>query len=105
MITMNRLRGVDPELRERTTLREVACPPEGIPTATPDEPLSALLSRMDGCTDGRALVFDDGRLVGIVSPSDISRTATWRGLGVGWRDGADLAFTPRDRAPTPADRR
>jgi Zn-dependent protease len=94
MITMNRLRGVAPELRERTRLREVACPPEGIPTASPDEPLSSLLYRMDGCTDGRALVFDDGRLVGIVSPSDISRTATWRGIGVGWRDGADLAYSP-----------
>ncbi len=97
MITMNRLRDVAPERREHTTLREVACPPEGIPTPTPDEPLSALLYRMAGCTDGRALVFDDGRLVGIVSPSDISRTATWCGLGVGWRDGADLTFTPGER--------
>ena len=55
-------------------LRNVACPPAEIPKAEPDDPLPGLLSTMGGCADGRALVFEQGHLVGIVSPGDISRT-------------------------------
>ena len=33
----------------------------------------ALLPRLNGGSDGRALVFADGRLAGIVAPADISR--------------------------------
>jgi Zn-dependent protease len=96
LVTLNRIRGVPAELRATTPLGEVACPPDEIPLAKPDEPLSALLPRLRGCTDGRALVFADDRLVGIVSPSDISRAAALHGLGVqfGTR-GADIAeLTP-----------
>jgi hypothetical protein len=32
-----------------------------------------VLPRLNACSDGRALVFSDGHLVGIVSPADISR--------------------------------
>ncbi len=80
MITLNRLKSVPPELRETTTLREVACPPEEIPFAAPDDSLPELMSAMNGCSDGRALVFDQGALVGIVSPTDVSRAVTLRGL-------------------------
>lgn len=44
--------------------------------------MTALLPRLDGCTDGRALVMSEGHLVGIVSPSDISRAVTLRSLGI-----------------------
>ena len=44
-----------------------------------------------GCADGRALVMDDGRLIGINSPSDVSRAAALRGIGIQSFDGADLA--------------
>jgi Zn-dependent protease/CBS domain-containing protein len=98
MITLNRLRSVPAERRHTTTLRDVACPPEQIPTAEPDEPLSALLPRMSGCADGRALIFDRGMLVGIVTPSDISRTVMLRGLDLGWRGGADVTSS---RQPPP----
>lgn len=82
LITLNRLKGVPPELRGTTTLREVACPPDEVPTAAPDDSLPELMSVMNGCSDGRALVFDDGVLVGIVSPTDVSRAVTLRGLGM-----------------------
>nr|WP_232000669.1 CBS domain-containing protein [Mycobacterium kyorinense] len=73
----------------------MACPPEEIPRARPDEPLSGLLSRLKGCADGRALVFRDDDVVGIVSPSDISRAAALHGLGVRTgTSGADMAETP-----------
>lgn len=100
MITLNRLRSVPSEDRASTRLRDVACHPSEIPRAEPSEPLTALLARMDGCPDGRALVFERNRLIGVVSPSDISRVVTLRGLDVRWPDGADVAVEqPR---PPPA---
>ena len=97
LVTLNRIRAVLPERRATTLLREVACPPDQIPRAQPDEPLSALLPRLRGCADGRALVFGNGDLVGIVSPSDISRAATLHGLGVQFSTGgADITeLTPQ----------
>lgn len=82
LVTLNRLRSVPQARRATTSLREVACPPAEIPLAEPDEPMTALLPRLGGCADGRALVMAEGHLVGIVSPSDISRMVTLRGMGV-----------------------
>ena len=75
LVTLDRVRQVPPERRATTALREVACPSEQLVLAAPDEPLTELLARLDGCADGRALVVTDDQLVGIVSPSDISRAA------------------------------
>lgn len=83
MVTLNRLRSVPAERRELSTLREAACPKAEIPTARPDEALSALLPRLNDRADGRALVYDGDDLVGIVSPSDISRAAAAHGLASG----------------------
>lgn len=92
LVTFSRIRAVPAERRATTRLHEVACPPDGIPLAQPDEPLSALLARLRGCTDGRALVFAGDTLVGIVSPSDISRAVSLHGLGVRFgAGGADIA--------------
>jgi Zn-dependent protease len=97
LVTLNRIRGVPAERRATTLLSDVACPPDEIPRARPDEPLSELLPRLRGCTDGRALVFAGDAMVGIVSPSDISRAAVLHGLGVRHgAGGADIAeMTPR----------
>lgn len=74
LATLNRIRAVAPDERGRTRLIDVACPPEQVPTARADEPLLDLLPRLAGCSDGRAVVVDAAdRVVGIVSPSDISR--------------------------------
>jgi Zn-dependent protease/predicted transcriptional regulator len=74
LVTLNRVRDVPPERRATTRLSEIACRPDDVPTARPDEPLADLLPRMVGCADGRAVVTDDtGVVVGIVSPSDVSR--------------------------------
>jgi Zn-dependent protease/CBS domain-containing protein len=92
LVTFSRIRSLPADQRATTLLREVACPPSEIPLAQPDEPLSALLTRLRGCTDGRALVFSGDTLVGIVSPSDISRAAALHGLGVqSAAAGADIA--------------
>jgi Zn-dependent protease/CBS domain-containing protein len=72
LVTLDRVRQVPYEQRAAVRVRDVACRPEELVLTAPDEPLSELLPRLADCADGRALVVDDGRLVGIVSPSDIS---------------------------------
>ena len=83
LVTLNRIRSTQPEERSTLHLADIACPPDEIPTAHPDDPLTDLLPRMAGCTDGRAVVLSaGGRVVGLVSPSDISRamqTSDFRG--------------------------
>jgi Zn-dependent protease/predicted transcriptional regulator len=73
LVTLDRVRQVPADRRGVTTLREVACRPDELVLASPQEPLLDLLPRLSDCADGRTLVVSDGRLVGIVSPSDISR--------------------------------
>ncbi|MBX7265826.1 site-2 protease family protein [Micromonospora sp. Llam7] len=73
LVTLDRVRGVPSDARGSTTLEAVACRADDLVLASPDEPLTDLLPRLSDCADGRALVVADGRLVGIVSPSDISR--------------------------------
>jgi Zn-dependent protease/CBS domain-containing protein len=74
LVTLNRVRAVPPELRATTHLREIACAPAEVPIARPEDPLVELLERMQGCADGRAVVVDDaGRVVGVVSSSDVAR--------------------------------
>ncbi|WP_298322659.1 site-2 protease family protein [Haloactinopolyspora sp.] len=81
LVTLNRVREVRHEDRATTRLRDIACPPEELPISEPNEPLVELLRRMQHGTDGRAVVLDDEhRVVGIISPSDISRAVQVRGL-------------------------
>jgi Zn-dependent protease len=75
LVTLNRVRAVPANRRTGTRLRDIACPPEAVPTARPDEPLVTLLPRMRGCSDGRAVVLDEHeRVIGVVSSTDISRS-------------------------------
>lgn len=73
LVTLNRIRSVPPDRRATTTLRDVACARDDLTLASPDEPVTDLLPRLNRCADGRALVVSGDQLVGIVSPSDISR--------------------------------
>jgi Zn-dependent protease/CBS domain-containing protein len=73
LVTLDRVRGIPADRRAATTLGEVACRADELVLAAPDDALNDLLPRLSQCADGRALVVSDQRLVGIVSPSDISR--------------------------------
>ncbi len=106
LVTLNRVRAVPPGLRAATRLREIACAPSEVPIARPEEPLVELLERMHGCSDGRAVVVDgDGRVVGLVSPSDVARSL--QGADLRSFDpypapaGADLTSLPQDRDRRP----
>jgi Zn-dependent protease len=73
LTTLRRINQVPVSERGRTTLRDAACQLPEVARATPDEPVADVLPRLNTCSDGRALVFSDGRLVGIVSATDVSR--------------------------------
>ena len=70
---MAALKTVAPDARATTSIKEVICPLDKVSTASPTDPATNLLNVSEGCSEGRTLVVDNGRLVGIVSPSDISR--------------------------------
>jgi Zn-dependent protease/CBS domain-containing protein len=73
LVTLNRVKKVAAEERDRVDVRSVACPLDELPVASPSDEVSDLLPRMTGCPDGRALVIEDGRLVGMVSARDVMR--------------------------------
>jgi len=80
MVSLRRL-GLVPRV-ERGTVRvkDIATPLDRVPRAVPDELILELMPRMRASDNGRALVYDESRLVGIVSPSDITRAMTLAGL-------------------------
>ncbi|MBV9352552.1 MAG: site-2 protease family protein [Mycobacterium sp.] len=73
LITLAQLREVTPSRRSSTMVGEVAMPLDQVSTATPNEPVTTLLERL--ATDGssRALVVDAGRIIGIVTATDLVR--------------------------------
>jgi Zn-dependent protease len=72
VVTLGRLLAVPADQRATTRVAAVACPLAEVPTASPDELLLDVLPRL--APGSSALVMDDGRLVGILSPTAIART-------------------------------
>jgi Zn-dependent protease len=73
MVRLSDLVRLPNDERARRHLVEVARPIAEIPVTTPREDLSALIQRIGSGLEQRVLVFDNGQLVGIVSPADIAR--------------------------------
>src|SRR2546427_3465572 len=73
LLTLTALKNVAPAARPTTLIKDIICPLDKVATAGPADPINNLLAVSDGCSEGRTLVVDGGRLVGIVSPSDINR--------------------------------
>jgi CBS domain-containing protein len=74
LVTLRQLRDLAPNRRATTSVQEVALPLSSVPIAAPEEPLTELLRRMAPIGPrSRALVIDGGRVVGIVTPSDVAR--------------------------------
>jgi Zn-dependent protease len=89
LVTLDQIRQVPQAQRASTPVGAIACPLEDVARATPDEQVVDLLPRLTAKTGRRALVVEDGRLVGIVSPRDVSREIERReltvpGRGPGW---------------------
>ncbi len=79
LVRLPELIKVPPGERPRMRLREAAWPLAQVPRTTPDESLAAMVERVGPAIDRRVLVFDEGRLVGILSPSDLARILATRG--------------------------
>ena len=74
LVTFGRIRSVPAERRATTTVSEIAWPAGEVMLATPDELVVDVLRRGPEGGDGRIVVCDDGGVVvGIVSPTDITR--------------------------------
>jgi CBS domain-containing protein len=73
LLTLTALKNVAPNARTTTLIKDVMCPLDSVAKASPTDPVTNLLGASDGCSEGRTLVVVDGRLVGIISPSDINR--------------------------------
>jgi CBS domain-containing protein len=81
LLTMAAIKKVSPTARPTTLVREITCPLDKLSMVRPDDMAAKLLFASDTCSEGRTLVVDDGRLVGIISPSDISRLVQRSALG------------------------
>jgi CBS domain-containing protein len=66
---------VPPERRGGVRVGAVTMPLDELVSTRPDEPLSELVGRMSLAGSGWALVFDGGRLVGVVTPDDLAMAA------------------------------
>ena len=73
LITIARLKQLPSARRSTTLVSELACPLDDLVTCTPGEDLDDVVRRMATSADQRALVVEWGKLVGIVSPSDVTR--------------------------------
>lgn len=80
LVTLGQLRGVPAGSRATTRVAEVALPLAEVTTCTPDDPVIDVLPRLSRDSGNRALVFDSGRLVGIVTATDVTRVLETRSL-------------------------
>jgi Zn-dependent protease/CBS domain-containing protein len=79
LITLTQLRRLAPNQRATTLVHDVAIPLNEVPTAAPHEPLTALMERLTP-DRSRALVMENGQVVGIVTASDITQLIDVRAL-------------------------
>ena len=81
MVTLERVRGLPPDRRAVVTVSEVAVPLASVPVVAPGDTGADVLRHIRSAGSGRALVIDDGgRLVGIISNSDLVRVLEVRAL-------------------------
>lgn len=73
LVTLKRVKQVPADRRGSTTVGEVACSVDELTVVAPDDSLADLVAKLSRCSEGRAVVVDHGRVVGIVSPTDIIR--------------------------------
>ena len=73
LVTMRGIKQVPAQQRGNRRAIDIAIPADRVPIARRDEQVTDLLKRIGPASDGRAMVYDGGTLVGIVSPSDIAR--------------------------------
>jgi Zn-dependent protease/predicted transcriptional regulator len=76
LITLKAVRALDRGVWASTPIETTATPLDRVPVVAPTSTVAVLLAEMGHIPEGRALVMEDDRLIGIVSPSDIARLVT-----------------------------
>lgn len=74
LVTLNRIKPVAADRRAAVLIDDIACPRDDVAQVASADRLVDALTAMARSADGRAVVVDEGRVVGIVSPVDIART-------------------------------
>ena len=74
LATVDRIGRVPRDAWPRTVITAAAARPAEMVACRPDEPLADAAARLGESPDRRAIVVEDGRLVGILTPSDVERT-------------------------------
>jgi Zn-dependent protease/CBS domain-containing protein len=85
LATVNRVKTVPPMERASMRLGEMATPIDDVAVARPDEEVVEAIERLGGGEDGRLLVLDGQRVVGIISPVDVIRVMELSSLRSGER--------------------
>lgn len=80
LVTLERIRQVPPAAREDVRLRDIMYPLDKVATARPEDSAADLVVRLNASPAKRVLVISDGRLVGVISPSDVARALEWMAL-------------------------
>ena len=83
LVTIRRLKSVPAGARHLTMVKEIAAVGADIARCPPSETLEVAIRLMNASPDQRVLVEDAGRLVGIISPSDVTRVISRLELGRG----------------------
>ena len=78
VVRLSELVRMPPGERGTRHLIDVARPIGEVPVTNPSEDLSALIQRVGAGLEQRVLVFDNGSLVGILSPADVARVLALR---------------------------
>jgi Zn-dependent protease len=78
LVTLNRLVQVAPEERSSRRVRDVGTGMSEVAMASPNEQVIEVLERFPQSDDGQMLVIDGGKLVGTLSPTDVTRALRLR---------------------------
>jgi Zn-dependent protease/CBS domain-containing protein len=79
LITLARIQRVPVDRWPLTPTGTIASPPAQSPVVGPEDDLVAVARLLSASPDRRAVVVEAGRVVGIISPSDLRRAATHAG--------------------------
>jgi Zn-dependent protease/CBS domain-containing protein len=74
LVTLNRIKALPPEQRATSPVEAVTCPLDEVPRAAATDRLVDVLPAMTRSDDGRLLVLDGDRIVGILTATDLTRT-------------------------------
>jgi Zn-dependent protease len=97
VVSLRRVATVSPQQRGSVRLQEVAAGLDSSAVAAPGEPLIDVARRMRSGPGDGALVFDEGRLVGVVSVADIARAVQIASLQRRGRGGGGAFPYPVER--------